>query len=248
VTHRLATHHHKKGNNPMDYPEIEKLFNGLRVSDVRDGMDWIGLFSKGSVHRDIRPLFEGARLAGPALTVRLTASQRQAPFMTPDEYTDWARDFWYKEVHTEPYADEIKKGDVVVLEAPDQGVGQLGSWNTLNFYLKGAQGVVTSGGVRDTDECRIQKVPVFAQFINQTMTQGRIEYLEHNVPVTIGNQLVKPGDIIVGDGDGVIVVPIEHVEQVAKYARQEAENDKRGRRKMYEQLGWALDDTVQVDD
>ncbi|MFD1713458.1 RraA family protein [Amnibacterium flavum] len=232
----------------MDYPEIEKLFDGLRVSDVRDGMDWIGLFSKGSVHRDIRPLFEGARLAGPALTVRLTASQRQAPFMTPDEYTEWARDFWYKEVHIEPYAEEIKKGDVVVIEAPDQGVGQLGSWNTLNFYLKGAQGVVTSGGVRDTDECRIQKVPVFAQFINQTMTQGRIEYLEHNVPITVGNQLVKPGDIIVGDGDGVIVVPIEHVEEVAKYARQEAENDKRGRRRMYEQLGWALDDTVQVDD
>lgn len=231
----------------MDYQEIEKLFDGLRVSDVRDGMDWIGLFSKGSMHRDIRPLFDGARLAGPALTVRLTASQQQAPAMTPDEYTEWARNYWYKEVHIEPYADEITKGDVVVIEAPDLGVGQLGSWNTLNFYLKGAQGVVSSGGVRDTDECRLQRVPVFAQYINQTMTQGRIEYDQHNLPVTVGGQLVRPGDIVVGDGDGVIVVPVEHVEQVAKYARQEADNDKRGRRRMYLELGWALDNTVDID-
>jgi 4-hydroxy-4-methyl-2-oxoglutarate aldolase len=230
----------------MDYPEIEKLFEGLRVSDVRDGMDWIGLFSKGTVNRAIRPLFDGARVAGPALTVRLVASHHQAPALTPDEYTEWARNHWYKERHIEPYVSEITKGDVIVIEGPDLGVGQLGSWNTLNFFLNGAQGVVTSGGVRDTDECRLQKVPIFAQFISQTMTQGRIEYLEHNVPVTIGGQRVDPRDLVVGDGDGVIVVPQEHMEEVAKYARQEAVNDKRGRRKMYEQLGWAPDETVQV--
>ncbi len=231
----------------MEYAEIEKLYAGLRVSDVRDGMDWIGLFSKGTVHRDIRPLFEGARLIGPALTVRLIATHTQAPPMTADEYTDWAYSHWYGERHISPYKEEIKRGDVVVIEAPDLGVGQLGSHNTLGFHLRGASGVVSSGGVRDVDECRLQKVPVFAQFISQTMTQGRIEYLEHNVPVTVGGQRVNPGDLVVGDGDGVIVVPQEHIEQVAKYARQEAVNDKRGRRKMYEQLGWTLDETVQVD-
>jgi regulator of RNase E activity RraA len=113
----------------MDYKEIERLYSGLRVSDVRDGMDWIGLFSKGTVSRDIRPLFEGARLAGPALTVRAQASQQQAPALTPDEYTEWARNYWYKEVHIEPFAEEIRTGDVVVLESPDLGVGQIGSWN-----------------------------------------------------------------------------------------------------------------------
>lgn len=228
----------------MEYADIEKLFKGLRVSDVRDGMDWIGLFSKGTVQRDIRPLFDGARLAGPALTVRLTATQQQAPFLTPDEYTEWARNYWYKEVHIEPYVSDITKGDVIVIESPDAGVGQLGSWNTLNFFLRGAQGVVSSGGVRDVDECRLQKVPVFAQYINQTMTQGRIEYDQHNLPVTIGGQLVKPGDIVVGDGDGVIIVPQDRAEEVAKYARQEADHDKAGRRAMYEQLGWAPDHTV----
>ncbi len=231
----------------MEYAEIEKLYAGLRVSDVRDGMDWVGLFSKGSVSRDIRPLFDGARLAGPALTVRLVASHEQAPPISPDEYTEWAREYWYKQRHIEPYVSEITKGDVIVIEAPDLGVGQLGSWNTLNFYVNGAQGVVSSGGVRDTDECRIQKVPIFTRTIGQSMTQGRIEYQEHNVPITIGNVRVNPRDLVVGDGDGVLVVPEAYIEEVAKYARQEAVNDKRGRRKMYEQLGWALDDTVQVD-
>jgi len=231
----------------MEYSEIKKLYDGLRVSDVRDGMDWIGLFSKGSVARDIRPLFDGARVAGPALTVRLVASQEQAPPISPDEYTEWARNYWYKEKHIEPYVNDIVEGDVVVIEAPYLGVGQLGSYNTLNFYLHGAQGVVSSGGVRDTDECRLQKVPVFTQYIGQTMTQGRIEYLEHGVPITIGGQRVNPRDLVVGDGDGVIIVPEQHIEEVAKYARQEADNDKRGRRKMYEQLGWAPDHTVEID-
>lgn len=230
----------------MDYADIEKLYHGLRVSDVRDGMDWIGLFSKGTVHRDIRLLVPGVRVAGPALTVRLVASQVQAPPITPDEYTEWARNYWYKEKHIEPYVDEIRKGDVIVIEGPDLGVGQLGSWNTLNFHIHGAQGVVTSGGVRDTDECRMQKVPIFAQFINQSMTQGRIEYLEHNVPITVGGVRVNPDDLVVGDGDGVIVVPAEHIEEVAKYARQESVNDRHGRRAMYEQLGWDPDETVEV--
>jgi len=229
-----------------DYSEIQKLYDGLRVSDVRDGMDWIGLFSKGSVDQGIRPLFDGIRIAGPALTVRLVASHEQAPPMTPDDYTDWAYAHWYGSRHISPYKADIRRGDVVVIEAPDLGVGQLGSNNTLAFLTLGAQGVVSSGGVRDTDECRLQGIPVFAQHISQTMTQGRIEYLEHGVPVTIGGQRVNPDDLVVGDGDGVIVVPEAHIEEVAKYARQEAVNDKRGRRKMYEQLGWALDETVQV--
>ena len=230
----------------MEYPEIARLFDGLRVSDVRDGMDWVGLFSKGSMSQEIRPLFPGALVCGPALTVRLVASQEQAPALTPDEYTQWAHSYWYKERHIEPYISEITKGDVIVIEAPDLGVGQLGSYNTLSFFIAGAQGVVSSGGVRDTDECRIQKVPIFTRTIGQSMTQGRIEYLEHNVPITVGGQLVTPGDLVVGDGDGVIVVPSDRIGDVAKYARQESVNDKRGRRAMWDQLGWPPDGTVQI--
>lgn len=228
----------------MEFAEIKQLYTGLRVADVRDGMDWIGLFSKGSVSRHIRPIIPGSSMFGPALTVRGRASQVQPQTMTPDEYTEWARNYWYKKMHIEPYADQITPGDVLVFESPDLGVGQLGSNNTLNFLAHGAHGVVTSGGCRDTDEVRRQGLPVFAQYISQTMTQGRLEYDSHNIPVTVGDVLVYPGDIVVADGDGVIVVPQQHAAEVAKYARQELEHDKEARRKMYVQLGWELDETV----
>lgn len=224
--------------------EIVKLYEGLRVADVRDGLDWIGMPTKGSVSRSIMPIKEGMRICGPAFTVRSRVSQKQVPHLTPDEYTEWARKYWYKEVLHSPWDAELQPGDIVVLESPDCGVGEIGSYNSLDWHIKGAAGIVTSGGARDRDECREQGVPIFAQFRNQSMTQGRVEYEAAKIPVSIGGVQIKQGDIVLGDGDGVIAVPLEHAEQVATYARQENENDKAGRRRMYEQLGWALDDSV----
>ncbi|MBK5249670.1 MAG: hypothetical protein JJE50_09610 [Actinomycetales bacterium] len=132
----------------------------------------------------------------------------------------------------------------VVLESPDCGVGEIGSYNSLDWHIKGAAGIVTSGGVRDRDECRAQGVPIFGQFRNQAMTQGRVEYEAAKIPVSIGGVQIKQGDIVLGDGDGVIAVPLEHAEQVARYARQENENDRAGRRRMYEVLGRELDESV----
>ena len=224
--------------------ELVKLFQGLRVSDVRDGLDWIGQPTKGTVSRDIHRV-AGKRLCGPAFTVRSRPSQQAVPSgVTGEAYTDWARNYWYKEVLHSPWDTELQPGDVVVLESPDLGVGEVGSYNSLDWHTKGAQGIVTSGGVRDTDELALQGIPIFARYHNQTMTQGRVEYDTYDTPVVVGGVQIRPGDIVVADGDGVIVVPLEHAEQVARYARQELENDKTGRRRMYEQLGWALDDSV----
>jgi len=127
---------------------------------------------------------------------------------------------------------------------PGVAVGEIGSNNSLSWFAAGAAGIVTSGGVRDRDECVVQQVPIFCRTRAQSMVQGRIEFDAAQVPINIGGALVRPGDIVVADGDGVIVVPIEHAETVAKYARQELDNDKVGRRRIYEKLGWELDDTV----
>ena len=224
--------------------EMVKLYEGLRVADVRDGLDWIGMPNKGSVSRSIMPIKEGMRICGPAFTVRSRVTQIQVPQISPDEYTEWARAYWYKEVLHSPWDSELTQGDIVVLESPDMGVGEIGSYNSLDWHIKGAAGIVTSGGARDRDECLAQGVPIFAQFRNQSMTQGRVEYEAAKIPVSIGGVQIKQGDIVLGDGDGVIAVPLEHAEQVAKYARQENENDKAGRRRMYEVMGWDLDDSV----
>ena len=65
-----------------------------------------------------------------------------------------------------------------------------------------------------------------------------------NIPVAVGGVVVYPGDVVVADGDGIIVVPRKMAFDVAKYAHQELRNDKVGRRRLYEALGMELDDTV----
>jgi regulator of RNase E activity RraA len=65
-----------------------------------------------------------------------------------------------------------------------------------------------------------------------------------NRPVTVGGVLVRPGDVVVGDGDGVVVVPREHAEAVARAARAVLEADKVARRRLYERLGLPPDRTV----
>ncbi|TXR55623.1 RraA family protein [Quadrisphaera setariae] len=200
--------------------------------------------NKGSVDRSIMPIAEGMRFCGPAFTVRSRVTQKQVPQITGDEYTEWARNYWYKEVQIQPWDSELQQGDIVVLESPDAACGEIGSYNSLDMHTKGAAAVVTSGGARDRDECIAQGVPVFARWRNQAMTQGRVEYETYGVPVTIGNVQIKPGDIVVGDGDGVVAVPREHAELVAKYARQENENDKKGRAALYARLGWELDEST----
>ena len=73
---------------------------------------------------------------------------------------------------------------------------------------------------------------------------GRNELESINRPVVIGGVLVRPGDVVVGDGDGVLVVPRAVAEKVAIHARGILDSDKEGRRRMYEKLGLPLDQTV----
>ena len=80
--------------------------------------------------------------------------------------------------------------------------------------------------------------------VSQGMVQGRLRFDAMDVPVHVGGVQVHPGDIVVADGDGVIVVPHKLAYDVAKYAHRELANDKKGRLKLYEELGMELDDTV----
>ena len=228
------------------HDDVLALFDGLRVADVRDGMDWVGLPHRGSVSRDITPVAPGMRLCGRAFTVRTRPSDKVVPHgISPEEYPAWAHEYWYGEVNTsKAWRDGLRPGDVVVIEGADLGVGEVGSNNSLGWHVLGAVGVVTSGGVRDVDEVTAQGIPVFARHRSQSMTQGRIEFAEAGQPVALGDVVVRPGDVVVADGDGVIVVPVERAEEVARYGRQELENDKAIRRGYYQSLGWALDETV----
>jgi regulator of RNase E activity RraA len=138
----------------------------------------------------------------------------------------------------------IEPGDFVVIDMSGINVGLMGSENTLSCLRKGARGLICGGGVRDTDEIIMQKVPVWSLMVSQPMVQGRIEYEAMDVPVAVGGVQVRQDDVVVADGDGVIVVPSEIAEDVARYAHEEHDRDKKNRGKHYEALGWDKDGTV----
>jgi regulator of RNase E activity RraA len=114
----------------------------------------------------------------------------------------------------------------------------------MNWKLRGLRGIITSGGARDTDEIIKERVPVYLKRISRGYPPGRNELESVNAPVMCGGVLVRPGDVVVADGDGVVVVPRHHAEEVAKYARTILDRDKATRRKLYEKLGLPPDQSV----
>ncbi|MDD7662576.1 MAG: RraA family protein, partial [Eubacteriales bacterium] len=181
---------------------------------------------------------------GIARTARYVPYEGPAPTCTGDEYTAWAK-WYYGNVCTDPWVADIEEGDFVCLDIAGLDVGLLGSNNTLACLKKGCVGFVTNGGgIRDTDEVIMQKIPVWSKHVSQGMDQARIRYLEKDIPIAIGGVAIYPGDVVVADNDGVIVVPRKVAYDVAKYAWQEMNGDKAGRQQLYKELGWELDDTV----
>jgi 4-hydroxy-4-methyl-2-oxoglutarate aldolase len=222
--------------------ELLELYADLRVADVRDGMDWMMRHNYGSMIPEIRPLWR-TRAIGFARTARYLPYSGEVPKMSPEEYTKWSG-WYYGNVCTYPFMDAIEPGDFCVIDQSGVNVGLMGSNNAMDGLIKGGTGYVTNGGVRDTDEIILQKVPFWSLMCSQGMVQGRVQYDAHDIPVSVGGVLVHPGDIVVADGDGVIVVPLDLAEDVAIYAHRELSGDKVTRRAKYEKLGLELDDTV----
>jgi regulator of RNase E activity RraA len=226
--------------------ELIENFKRLRVTDVRDGMDWMGYHHYGTVDYRIRPLFRPeTSIIGIARTARYIPYEGPVPALPPEEYTEWVR-MYYSEICYDPWSKDIQSGDFMCLDIAGLDVGLLGSNNTLACKKKGCVGFMTNGGgIRDTDECVIQGIHVWSKHISQPMDQARIRYIEKDIPVAIGGVAVYPGDVVVADGDGVIVVPRKAAAGVAKYAWQEASRDKTARKQLYIDLGMKLDDTVE---
>jgi len=222
--------------------ELLKLFADLRVADVRDGMDTLLLHHTGSMSPDIRPIFR-TRVCGIARTVRYLPYTGVTPNLKPDAYWKWVGQY-YAKVCTYTWMDGIEPGDFCIIDQSGVDAGLMGSNNTLGGLRKGAVGYVSNGGVRDTDELVIQKTPFWSAFISQKMVQCRLQFDSMQVPVSVGGVTVNPGDVVVADGDGVIVVPRAKARLVAKYAAAEHGRDKAGRREHYEKLGIGLDETV----
>lgn len=222
--------------------ELLRLFGDLRVADVRDGMDTMMLHHGGTMSPDIRPLFR-TRAFGIAKTVRYVPYGGTIPQLSPQEYWKWVGEY-YREICPYPWMKTVQEGDFVVIDQCGVNAGLMGSENTLGGIRNGARGYVSNGGVRDTDEIILQQVPFWSRMVSQSMVQGRLQYDAMDVPVNVGGVTVNPGDMIVADGDGVLVVPQGVAADVARYAHEEHDRDKKHRRQHYEALGRELDETV----
>ena len=218
----------------------------LRVTDVRDGMDWVGLHHVGSVDVDIRPLWR-TKAAGFAKSYRHLPTKQRVPELSPDDYTKWAYEYWYGQLwNMGDFPNQVGAGDFLVIDTCGAKTPAVGSMDSMVWAAKGVRGVLSNGGARDTDEVIYQKaIPVWCRWIVQPMYQGRVEFGEPNSPVEIGGQLVRPGDLIVADGDGAIVVPADVIDDVLKYAMQESENDRKSRALLFEELGIPPDESVE---
>jgi 4-hydroxy-4-methyl-2-oxoglutarate aldolase len=218
-------------------------YEGLRVADVADAMDHLGLLDVGLMDKAIRPITPGMRICGIAFTTKSKPLRGKLPKMSAEGYERYVSD-WYKNIHPTPYREFMKPGDVLVIDAGGTQVGYIGSYNSLATKNQGVRGIVIDGGCRDTYEVRLEKVPVYARHVAKTMLPGRMQYCSMMMPVKCGGVKVYTGDIIVADDDGVVVVPKKHALKVAEIAHRILDQDKKGRYNLYLEAGLPLDETV----
>jgi regulator of RNase E activity RraA len=238
-----------KTYSSADDARILELYKNLRVADISDGLDMAGLPGAGlvdpAIHADWIDLKDFTHIfRGIAITVRYVPTQRPALPAQGEDFSKWEGNF-YNTISHEAFTQLIRPGSAVIIDdVEERDIGSIGSNNILGWYRLGAVGVVTDAGARDTDEVGLERVPLYVRKKGRGIRPGRNEIESVNRPVSIGGVLVCPGDVVVADGDGVVVVPRAVAEQVAKYAGEILTNDKAGRRGLYESLGRPLDKTV----
>jgi RraA family protein len=183
-------------------PALVDRFRGIPVANVSDCM---ARMSAGGAR--LRPIHEKGLMAGAAFTVRTRPGDNLM-------------------VHKA--LDIAEPGDVVVVDAGgDLTNAIIGELMQSHAIQRGLGGIVINGAIRDADALRTGALPVFAAGITH-----RGPYKdgpgEINVPVAIDGMVIEPGDLVIGDADGILCVPFDHAETVlaaaaAKHAAEETQ-------------------------
>lgn len=181
---------------------LGKLYTGA-VSDILDEME----YRKQCLPANIRPLDSAMNTAGPVFTVRGRARH----------FNDGS-DPRYKQIEV---LNNIFPHSVVVIYPGDEN--SCAHWGELMSNVarqKGARGAIIAGGLRDSRQILDIGFPVFYIFHNPTTAVWRWELTDYNIPLQIGGVAIRPGDYVLGDIDGIIVIPGEIIEDVITRAEE----------------------------
>jgi regulator of RNase E activity RraA len=163
------------------------------------------------VLQGLTQMVPGTRCAGRAVTVREITGQRG--------------DFRSEDFQVGHIIEAAGPGDVLVIDNGGHCVSTFGGLATLAAKTKGIAGLVADGGVRDREEMAELQFPVFARHMTPLTGRTRLAVTGINEPVSCGGVRVRPGDVIVADGSGVVCIPAEHAAKVADLAGQYARDD-----------------------
>ncbi len=188
----------------MDVNELVKGFSAVATASVADAVDKV-CGKRGYMDHELKPRINDKRIVGPAVTV-----------------LEGPTDEFVPPTHALDLIDECAAGSVIVIAIGGEAdVAIWGGLMTAGAYANGLAGAVLDGGVRDLGEIRRDyDFPVIARAVSPGTTLGRFKTLGANIPVTCGGIEVNPGDIIVGDVDGVVVVPRARAEAVLTMAQE----------------------------
>jgi 4-hydroxy-4-methyl-2-oxoglutarate aldolase len=223
--------------------ELIERFMKVRTADVIDALDRYNIHDYTIMSEEIRPIYDNIKMVGVALPIRLIKTKEPIPTMTPEQYEQYAANWYRNRNNADLFFKIAEPGHVLVADAGGYTeVGFWGSYIALIAKDKGIVGLVIDGGCRDIDEIRKEKFPVFCRGIGRTETIGRQELRPEgvNIPVTVGRVLVEPGDFVIGDDDGVVVVPKELADMVSERALKQFQDDRTMQRPYLEKFGIQL--------
>ena len=185
--------------------EIIERFLKLASASVADAADKV-VGKTCYMSHEIKPRISDKKIVGPAVTIQEGPTEETLP-----------------PTHALEAIDSCNEGDIIViaLEGSDKDVAVWGGLMTAGSVVNKLGGAVLDAGVRDVTEIRRDyDFQVFARSVSPGTTLGRYKTLASNVSVTCGGVVVNPGDLIMADLDGVVVVPKEHVEKVLEVAEE----------------------------
>lgn len=197
----------------VNYTNEQEVFDTLRekltTALVSDTLDMLGARDQ-AMRADIRPVYQGAIVVGTAY-----------PILAVDIYDIRDESF----LNMLDVVDSLKRNDVLLIVSGSIRAAVFGECLATAAKVRGASGVVCDGAVRDTAQIAELKFPTFAGRIRLVDPGGRIKIIDDGCPVSCGDVLVNPGDIVFGDIDGVVVIPKGLVNEVIPLALKRAADE-----------------------